>query len=75
MTRDTLKMLLELPPSDRAEIAMALWESLDETQREAEFSLTPEQAEELERRLSEHLADPSSAIPWEEVRRRITGKA
>jgi putative addiction module component (TIGR02574 family) len=75
MTRDTLKILLQLPPSERAEIAMALWESLDENQREAELSLTPEQAEELDRRLSEHLADPSSAIPWEEVRRRITGRA
>jgi putative addiction module component (TIGR02574 family) len=74
VTQDTLKILLELPPGERAEIAMALWESLDETQRDAELALTPEQAQELERRLSEHLADPSTAIPWKEVRRRITGE-
>ena len=45
---------------------MALWESLGDEQRAAEFpSLTPEEVAELESRLSEHLADPSSAIPWE----------
>ena len=55
---------------------MALWESLDADQCEKEFPpLTPEEVAELERRLTEHLADPSSAIPWEEVRRRITGEA
>lgn len=55
---------------------MALWESLDEEQRENEFgALTSEEVAELERRLKAHLADPGSAVPWEEVRRRITGEA
>jgi len=75
MTEATLEGLLKLPPAERAEIAMALWDSLDDTQREAELSLTPEQAAELDRRLSEHVADPSSAIPWEEVSRRMAGGA
>ncbi len=75
MTRETLNALLKLPPGERAEIAMALWESLDAGQCEKEFPpLTPEEVAELESRLSEHLADPSTAIPWEEVRRRITGE-
>ena len=54
---------------------MALWESLEEPQREAELSLDAEQAAELDRRLNEHLADPSSAIPWAEVRRKLSGGA
>lgn len=69
---EPLTALLKLPPSERADLAMALWESLDESQREAEFSLTPALAEELDRRLAEHLADPGSAIPWAEVRREIS---
>ena len=30
---------------------------------------------DLDRRLDEHLADPDSAAPWEEVRRGLTGEA
>lgn len=70
-----LSQLLQLSAGERAELAMALWESLDDSQREAELTLTPDQAAELDRRLAEHLADPGSAIPWDEVRRRVTGKA
>jgi len=71
MTGDALSSLLRLPPGDRAELAMALWESLDDAQRESEFALSADQIAELDRRFAEHLADPSSAIPWEEVRRRL----
>ena len=74
MTASTLADLLKLPPSARADLAMALWESLSEPEREAEFSLTGEQEAELDRRLAEHEADPASAIPWEEVRRKLTDR-
>ena len=71
MSSTSLADLLKLPPHDRAELAMALWESLDEAEREAEFVLTPEQERELARRIADHEADPSSAIPWSEVRRKL----
>lgn len=71
MLPNTLSELLKLPASDRAEIAMALWESLDDADREAELRLTPEQEAELDRRLAEHLANPGSAIPWDELRRKL----
>ena len=54
---------------------MALWESLTDAEREAELVLTPEQETELDRRLAEHVANPGSAIPWDEVRRKLTGGA
>ena len=75
MMPNTLSELLKLPPGERAELAIALWESLSDTEREAELALTPDQEAELDRRLAEHLADPASAIPWEEVRRKLLGGA
>ena len=74
MLSDTLAALLKLPAKDRIELAMALWDSLTDAEREAELVLTAEQAE-LDRRLAEHLANPGSAIPWEEVRRKLASGA
>lgn len=69
-----LSELLKLPPNDRAELAMALWESLSDVEREAELTLTDEQAAELDRRWAEHLANPQTAVPWSDVRRRLLGR-
>jgi len=33
--------------------------------------LTPKQQAELDRRWAEHLTHPGSAIPWEDVRRKL----
>ncbi|MBI4203752.1 MAG: addiction module protein [Betaproteobacteria bacterium] len=74
MALGTLTELLKLSPGERAELAMALWESLDDAQREAELALTPDQAAELDRRLADHLADPGSAVSWDEVCRKLTTK-
>ena len=71
MLRDTLMKLLTLPATERVDLAMALWEGLTPAEQEAEFELTPEQRAELDRRLAEHIADPASAVPWEEVRRKL----
>ena len=71
MLRDTLTKLLELPATERVDIAMALWDSLTATEQETELDLTPEERAELDRRLAEHIADPTSAIPWDEVRRKL----
>jgi putative addiction module component (TIGR02574 family) len=71
MLRDTLAKLLELPATERVDIAMALWDSLTPAEQGAECDLTPEQRAELDRRLAEHIANPASAIPWDEVRRKL----
>ena len=73
MAPDVIETLLRLPSHERADLAMALWESLDEADREAAVDLTPELAAELDRRLAEHVADPSTGIPWEEVRKKFSG--
>jgi putative addiction module component (TIGR02574 family) len=75
MIRNTLAELLKLPADQRVALALALWESLDDKKHEAELALTPEQEAALDRRLAEHLANPGSSIPWEEVRRKLMGRA
>ena len=74
MASAALSNLLRLPPQERAELAIALWESLTDAEREAELTLSPEQEVELDRRWAEHVADPSSAVPWEEVRKKLLGR-
>ncbi len=71
MLSPSLSELLKLPSGERAEFAMALWESLSAAERETELELSAEQAAELDRRWSEHVANPGSAIPWAEVRRKL----
>lgn len=73
MAPEVMEALLRLPSNERADLAMALWESLDEADRESSVDLTPELAAELDRRMAEHLADPSTGIPWEEVRKKFVG--
>jgi putative addiction module component (TIGR02574 family) len=73
MQSSPLAQLLKLPAGDRAELAMALWESLTETEREGELGLTDEQRAELDRRWAEHLENPGSGVPWSEVRRKLLG--
>jgi putative addiction module component (TIGR02574 family) len=70
-----VEQLLKLPRQKRAELALPLWDRLDDASREAELELSPEQADELDRRLAEHLANPESALPWDEVRRKLQGGA
>lgn len=71
MAPEVMDALLKLPEDERVDLAMALWASLQDSSREAALELTPEQSAELDRRLQEHVADPSTAVPWEEVRKKL----
>jgi putative addiction module component (TIGR02574 family) len=55
MASPPLSELLKLPAGTRAELAIALWESLSDAERDAHLILTPEQQAELDRRWAEHL--------------------
>ena len=73
MPTSPLSELLKLPAGDRAELAMALWDSLTDADRDAELELTEGQRAELDRRWTEHVANPESAIPWSDVRAKLLG--
>ena len=70
MNKALKDQVLQLSPAERLELIGDLWNSLDE----ADVPLTPEQIEELNRRLAEYHADPSSGRPWEEVRAELWSK-
>ena len=74
MATDILDELLKLQPNERIEIANALWDSLSDAEHDATFVLSPELKAELDRRWAEHVADPDSVMPWEEVRKRLRNR-
>jgi putative addiction module component (TIGR02574 family) len=69
-----LSELLKLPAGERAELAMALWESLSDNELEAQLEFTPAAADELDRRWIDHVQRPDSAIPWDRVRQTLTSR-
>ena len=74
MASTTLTELLKLSPVDRADLAIALWDSLSAQERADVLPLTDEQAEELDARWADHITRPDSGIPWEEVKRKLAGR-
>jgi putative addiction module component (TIGR02574 family) len=67
----TLDELLTRPADERADLAMALWASLTDDQRDAAIPLQPEQREAIDRRWSTHLEVPAAALPWDSVRKTL----
>ena len=57
----------KLSVAERIQLVEDIWDSLAVEGSEA-VQLTDAQRQELQRRLKAHEADPSSAIPWEQVR-------
>ena len=55
-----------LPVSERIQLVEDIWDSIAEDAGPLELSA--DERQELQRRWSEHQADPSSSVPWEEVR-------
>ncbi|MFN2397076.1 MAG: addiction module protein [Gemmatimonadaceae bacterium] len=58
-----------LTPADRADLAIALWDSLPDDSPEP--ALTDAQRAELARRVDAYRRDQGAGAPWEEVRERI----
>jgi putative addiction module component (TIGR02574 family) len=60
--------ILELSVPERLQLVQDLWDSLAE---ETKGHVAAADILEAERRLAEHEADPSSAIPWETVQHNL----
>ena len=69
MTNALRKELFQLSAAERLELVEELWDSIADEDKALE--LTPEQREDLDRRLAEADADPTGGSSWEEVRERI----
>jgi putative addiction module component (TIGR02574 family) len=61
----------QLPVSERIQLVEDIWDSIAQDASEPGVSLSAEHRAELRRRLAEHRADPSSAVPWEQVRAKL----
>lgn len=70
MNKSLLAELLELSPAERIQLAEDLWDSVS-ADADNLPPLTDAQLAEVQRRLADHRRDPSTAIPWEEVRARL----
>ena len=68
MGSTTLTDLLSLPATERFELAMGLWQSLDRAEQEQALAVSPALITELERRWSRHQHHPEEALSWELVR-------
>ncbi len=58
---------LSLSVAERIQLAEDIWDSIAAEDSEA-ASLTPAQVQEVQTRLQAHDQDPSTAVPWEQVR-------
>ena len=65
MSPAQIEELLNLSVEERIELVEAIWDSIAE--HPESLPVTDAQRHELDRRLSEHLTDPSAARPWLEV--------
>ena len=63
-----LDAILRLSVPERIQIVEDIWDSIAATPEQ--LPLTDGQRTELDRRLEAHEADPSSALPWDEVHAR-----
>jgi putative addiction module component (TIGR02574 family) len=69
MDTDLTKEVLNLPIAERIELVYQLWDSILDNPES--IPLTDAQRAELDRRLARYEQDPSTAVPWEEVRKRL----
>ena len=68
--QELLREALALPVADRADVAAELLASLDDAEADNPAEVEAAWATEIERRARRVLADESTGLAWDEVRRR-----
>lgn len=69
MAKVDLSEILRLSVDERIDVVQQIWDSVA-ADTDA-VPLTPEQAEELDRRLEEHDRNPEDVVEWSEAEKRI----
>ena len=64
-----LDQIRQMPVAERIQLVEDIWDTV--AMENADVSLSDLQMEELERRRSEMLANPSVGIPWTEAKKRL----
>lgn len=62
---------MKLSVSERIQLVEDIWDSIAAEAADDALGLSQTQKAELHRRVAEHQADPSSAVPWEQVRAKL----
>jgi len=61
---DTLSELTSLPVTDRLRVVESLWDSIES---DTPVSLSPEQRDEINRRIESHEKNPAELLTWDQV--------
>ena len=69
--QQTMSELTALPVSDRLRIVESLWNSIESEP----VAVSPEQLEEIRRRVEAHERDPSVVLTWEQVLDQLRNRA
>jgi len=72
MSPAQIEEILNLSVEERIALVEAIWDSISE--HPESLPVTDAQRYELDRRLSEHLHDPTATRPWPEVRESLKRK-
>ena len=65
---ETLSELTSLPVTDRLRVVESLWNSIES---DTPVSLSPEQRDEINRRIEAHEANPDELLTWDQVLDRL----
>lgn len=69
---ETLSELTSLPVTDRLRVVESLWNSIES---DAPVILSPEQRDEINRRVEAHQANPSELLTWDQVLDRLRARS
>lgn len=64
-------IFIQLPQSERLALAIALWDSLEDQDRDGALPVDPALCAELDRRWASHLDNLDAALAWDEVRSQL----